>query len=75
MAVTAIPITSKAALVLNKGQDPDTGKTINGNCSISGLVANPDNTKVYNVAALLAECLAYPVIKVTKTQSVELANE
>ena len=75
MAIVAVPITSKASLVLNKGQDPDTGKTISGSCSITGLVAGPDNTKLYNVASLLAECVAYPVVKVTKTETDELSNE
>ena len=75
MAVTAVPISCKAGLTLNKGQDPDTGKTLSGTCSINGLRAGADNTKIYNVAALLAECVAYPVVRVVKTESVELENE
>lgn len=75
MAVTATPISAKAALTLNKGQDPDTGKTINGTASINGLAAGADNQKVYNVAALYAECVAYPVVRVVKTESSELEDE
>lgn len=74
MAVTATPITSKASLQLNKGQDPDTGKTLMGTSSINGLVAGADNEKIYNIAGALANCVAHPVVRVIKTESSELAN-
>lgn len=74
MAVTATPISSKGSLKLNKGQDPDTGKTITGTSSINGIVAGADNTKLYNIAAALADCVAYPVVQVIKAESYELEN-
>lgn len=75
MAVVSTPISCKASLTLNKGQDPDTGKTLTGTASINGLVANPDTTKTYGVAASYAECVAYPVVRVVLTQSSELEDE
>ena len=75
MAVIATPISCRAALMLNKGQDSHTGKTLTGTANINGLVAGADNTKLYNVAALLADCVAYPVVRVVKTEAVELENE
>lgn len=75
MAITTTPISCKAALTLNKGQDPSTGKTITGTAGINGLAAGADNQKIYNVAALYSECVAYPVVRVLKTESVELEEE
>lgn len=75
MAIVTTPISTKALLTLNKGQDASTGKTITGTTSINGLVAGADNTKLYNVAVLLSDCVAYPVVRIVKTESMELENE
>ena len=69
------PVSCKAALVTNKGADPQTGSLMKGSVAINGLRAGADNTKIYNVASLLAACVAHPVLTITKTETVELSNE
>lgn len=68
------PVTCKAALITNKGSDAN-GRLVRGNVGINGLRAGADDTKLYNVASLLAACLAHPVLTITKTETVELSNE
>lgn len=75
MAVTSTPISCSAKIVTNKGTDASTGAMIKGSVPISGLAAGADNTKVYNVAALLSACIAHSAIQITKTETVELENE
>lgn len=73
MAITSTPISCSAKLLLNKGQSAE-GKTLTGSSSISGLVAAADNQKVYNVASALADCVADPVIRIEKSEKVELED-
>lgn len=75
MAITTTPISTKGGLVLNKGQDASTGKVITGQGYIPGLKSGADNSKLYNVAAAYADCTQYPVIRIFKTETVELENE
>ena len=72
--IMTTPVSCKAALITNKGSDAN-GRLVRGNVGINGLRAGADNTKLYNVASLLAACLAHPVLTVTKTETVELSNE
>lgn len=74
MAVIETPISCKAGLLLNKGQDASTGKTITGYSNMNGLAAGADNQKVYDVASLLADCVDSPVIRIYKTETVELED-
>ena len=72
--IITTPVTCKAALITNKGSDAN-GRLVRGNVGINGLRAGADDTKLYNVASLLAACLAHPVLTITKTETVELSNE
>ena len=72
--IMTTPVSCKAAMITNKGQDAD-GRLVKGNIGISGLRAGADNTKIYNVASLVAACVAHPVLTITKTETVELTEE
>lgn len=74
MAIMTTPVSCKAALITNLGQDAS-GALRKGNVSINGLRAAADNQKLYNVAALLCSCVAHPVMKITKTETVELDED
>jgi len=75
MAIVTTPVSTRGGLLLNKGQNPNTGKVITGQGNIPGLKSGADNSKLYNVAAAYAECTQYPVIRIYKTETVELENE
>lgn len=66
------PISSSGSLLLNVGQNPDTGKTMTKKCNISGLVADPDNEKLFNVASAVSDIMKDPVMRIQKNVSVEL---
>ena len=72
--IMTTPVSCKATLITNKGSDAN-GSLVKGNVSISGLRAGVDNTKLYNVASLLCACVAHPVLKIIKTEAVELSEE
>ena len=72
--IMTTPVSCKASLVTNKGQDAE-GHLVKGKVSLNGLRAGADNAKIYNVASLLGACLAHPVLTITKTETVELSNE
>ena len=72
--IMTTPVSCKATLITNKGSDAS-GKLVKGNIGINGLRAGVDNTKLYNVAALVAACVAHPVLTITKTETVELTEE
>ena len=72
--IMTTPVSCKATLITNKGSDAN-GSLIKGKVSISGLRAGADDTKLYNVAALVAACVAHPVLTITKTETVELTEE
>ena len=72
--IITTPVSCKAALITNKGTDAN-GSLVRGSVGINGLRAEADNTKLYNVASLLAGCLAHPMLTITKTETVELSNE
>ncbi|MCR4818525.1 MAG: hypothetical protein K5841_06170 [Fretibacterium sp.] len=72
--IMTTPVSCRAALVTNKGTD-SSGKLVRGSVGITGLSAGADNTKLYNVAALLSACVAHPVLTITKTETVELSDE
>ena len=75
MAVVSTAKSAKFGLKLNKGTNAETGNMISGTMTVSGLRQGADNQKVYNVATLMASCLAYPVTEVTKTEVVTLEAE
>lgn len=72
--IMTTPVSCKAQLITNKGEDAS-GSLVKGKVSINGLRADADNQKIYNVAALLAACVAHQVLTIVKTESVELSNE
>ena len=72
--IMTTPVACKASLITNKGQDVNGGLD-KGNDANNGLRAGADDTKIYNVASLLAACVAHPVLTITKTETVELSNE
>ena len=72
--IMTTPVSCEAALITNRGQDAE-GRLVKGNVGINGLRAGADNTKLYNVASLVAACVAHPVLTITKTETVELTEE
>jgi type IV secretory pathway VirJ component len=68
MAVQAIAKSTKATIRLFAGTDPESGKALYKNVTLSGLRSNPDGEKVYAVVDAAAPCLAHTVSGVTTTE-------
>ncbi|MBQ7315548.1 MAG: hypothetical protein IJW90_00405 [Clostridia bacterium] len=74
MAVYDVAKRASLGLVLNAGTN-DAGNTIKKSMTVSGLKIGADKDKAHTAATLIAACLMYPVIEVTRTEVVTLEQE
>ena len=67
MAAVTVLKSSKAALKLNAGTNPDTGKTIVKTDTLPALIADPDPDDIIAVKNAAAPVLNYPVGSIEHT--------
>ena len=75
MAVIETPSSSSVTLSLNAGMDYETGRQKTVSVGIGKIISAADNTKIMDVADLIASNLVYPATRVTKTIKSVLERE
>ena len=68
MAVIETPKSSAVSVKLNAGMDYDTGRALVRSCPLGKVLPNADKGAIMDVADLLAAVLAYPAIRVERTE-------